>query len=63
MLNVAGKGGRILTTAKLYGGTVDSFSSVFPDLGLEIDLVENPDEPAEFRKKLTAETKAVFIEA
>ena len=63
LLNVAGKGGRILTTARFYGGTVDSFSSVFPDLGLEIDLVENPDEPAEIQKKLTAETKAIFIES
>ncbi|HBF40054.1 MAG TPA: bifunctional O-acetylhomoserine aminocarboxypropyltransferase/cysteine synthase [Firmicutes bacterium] len=63
LLNVAGKGGRILTTARLYGGTVDSFSSVFPDLGLEIDWVENPDDPAEFQNKLTSETKAVFIES
>ncbi len=62
LLNAAGKGGRILTTARLYGGTVDSFSSVFPDIGLEIDLVENSDDPSEFTKKLTADTKAIFIE-
>ncbi len=63
LLNVAGKGGRILTTARLYGGTVDSFSSVFLDLGLAVDLVENPDDPAEFQKKLTADTKGIFIES
>lgn len=63
LLNAAGKGGRILTTARLYGGTVDSFSSVFPDLGLEIDLVENPDQPEEFIRKLTSDTKAIFIES
>jgi O-acetylhomoserine (thiol)-lyase len=63
LLNAAGKGGRILTTARLYGGTVDSFSSVFSDLGIGIDLVENPDDPAEFKKKLTVDTKAVFIES
>ncbi|MDR0840992.1 MAG: aminotransferase class I/II-fold pyridoxal phosphate-dependent enzyme [Christensenellaceae bacterium] len=63
LLNAAGKGGRILTTARLYGGTVDSFTSIFPDLGLEIDIVENPDDPAEFQKKLTADTKAIFIES
>ena len=63
LLNIAGKGGRILTTARLYGGTVDSFASVFPDLGLTIDLIENPDDPAEFQKKLTAATKAIFIES
>lgn len=63
LLSVAGKGGRILTTARLYGGTVDSFGHVFPDLGVEIDIVENPDDPEEFRKKLGADTKAVFIES
>lgn len=63
LLNAAGKGGRITTTARLYGGTVDSFTTVFSDLGLEIDIVENPDDPAEFEKKLTADTKAVFIES
>ncbi len=63
LLNAAGKGGRILTTARLYGGTLDSFSSVLPDLGLLIDLVENPDDPSEFEKKLTADTKAIYIES
>lgn len=63
LLNAAGRGGRIATTARLYGGTVDSFTTVFADLGLEIDIVENPDDPAEFEKKLAADTKAVFIES
>ncbi len=63
LLNVAGKGGRILTTARLYGGTVDKFSSMFLDLGLAVDLVKNPDDTAEFQKKLTADTKAIFIES
>jgi len=36
LLNAAGKGGRILTTARLYGGTIDSFSSVFPEKGAKI---------------------------
>lgn len=63
LLNAAGKGGRITTTARLYGGTVDSFTTVFSDLGLEIDIVENPDDPAEFEKKLAADTKAIFIES
>lgn len=63
LLNAAGKDGRILTTARLYGGTVDSFSSLFPDLGLEIDIVENPDDPTEFEKKLTEDTKGIFIES
>jgi O-acetylhomoserine (thiol)-lyase len=63
LLNAAGKSGRILTTTRLYGGTVDAFNSVFPDLGLEIDIVKNPDDPIEFEKNLTADTKAIFIES
>jgi O-acetylhomoserine (thiol)-lyase len=42
LLNAAGYGGRILTTARLYGGTVDAFASIFPDIGLEVDIVANP---------------------
>ena len=63
LLNAAGKGGRILTTARLYGGTADAFTSVFPDLGLEVDIVENPDDVREFRKGLKPGTRAIFIES
>lgn len=63
LLNVAGPGGRILTTARLYGGTVDSFTTVFSDLGLKADIVEDPDNPAGFKDKLTDNTKAIFIES
>jgi len=63
LLNAAGKGGRILTTARLYGGTLDAFASVFPDLGLEIDIVENPDDPAAFERGLKDNTRAIFIES
>jgi O-acetylhomoserine (thiol)-lyase len=63
LLNAAGKNGRILTTARLYGGTLDAFASVFPDLGLEVDFVENPDDPAEFERNLKENTRAIFIES
>ncbi|MFV0414086.1 MAG: O-acetylhomoserine aminocarboxypropyltransferase/cysteine synthase family protein [Oscillospiraceae bacterium] len=63
LLSVAGKGGRILTTARLCGGTVDSFGHLLPDLGVEIDLVENPENLQEFEKWVTPETKAVFVES
>ena len=54
LLNAAGKGGRILTTARLYGGTVDSFTTLFPELGIKFDIVNNPDDTSEFRKKIKA---------
>ncbi len=63
LLNAAGKGGRILSTARLYGGTLDSYGHLLPDLGVEFDIVENPDDPSEFEKKITPDTKAIFIES
>ena len=62
LLNAAGKGGRILTTVRLYGGTVDSFEQVFDEFGIGIDIVENPDDLSEFEAKFTPDTKAVFLE-
>ncbi|MDR3254266.1 MAG: aminotransferase class V-fold PLP-dependent enzyme [Synergistaceae bacterium] len=63
LLNAAGKGGRILTTARLYGGTVDSFSHVYDDAGVGIDIVGNPDDLGEFEKLLKPGTRAIFIES
>ncbi|MDR2163345.1 MAG: aminotransferase class V-fold PLP-dependent enzyme [Clostridiales Family XIII bacterium] len=62
LLNAAGKGGRILTTARLYGGTVDSFEQIFDEYGIGVDIVENPDDISEFELKFTDDTKAVFLE-
>ncbi|MDR2610103.1 MAG: PLP-dependent transferase [Clostridiales Family XIII bacterium] len=63
LLNAAGKSGRILTTARLYGGTVDAFTSIYPDIGLNVDIVENPDDPREFERGLKENTSAIFIES
>jgi O-acetylhomoserine (thiol)-lyase len=62
LLNAAGKGGRILSTVRLYGGTVDSFDQIFDEFGIGIDVVENPDDLSEFEAKFTPGTKAVFLE-
>ncbi|MDR1965829.1 MAG: aminotransferase class V-fold PLP-dependent enzyme [Synergistaceae bacterium] len=63
LLNAAGNGGRVLTTARLYGGTVDSFSHVYPELGMGIDIVGKPDDLGEFEKGIRTDTKAVFVES
>ncbi|MDR1648662.1 MAG: aminotransferase class V-fold PLP-dependent enzyme [Synergistaceae bacterium] len=62
LLNAAGKGGRILTSVRLYGGTVDSFDQIFEDFDIGIDIVENPDDLSEFEAKFTPDTRAVFLE-
>jgi O-acetylhomoserine (thiol)-lyase len=62
LLNAAGKGGRILTTARLYGGTVDSFDQIFDEFAIGVDIVEDADDLSEFEAKITPDTKAIFVE-
>jgi O-acetylhomoserine (thiol)-lyase len=62
LLNAAGRGGRILANASLYGGTVDSFEQIFADFGIGVDMVENTDDPAAFEAGVRPDTKAIFIE-
>ena len=63
LFSVAEGGGRILTTPHLYGGTVDSFKRIYPRFGIGIDLVNDPADPEEFRRGITPETRAIFIES
>jgi O-acetylhomoserine (thiol)-lyase len=63
LLNAAGRGGRILSTARLYGGAVDAFTSIFPDLGLSADIAEDPDDVSSFARGLKDNTRAIFIES
>jgi O-acetylhomoserine (thiol)-lyase len=62
LFNVAGRGGRILSSVSLYGGTVDSFNKIFPEFGIGIDIVENPDKPEDFEKAIGPDTRAIFVE-
>ena len=63
LLNLAEGGGRILTTPRLYGGTFDSLKQIFPGLGINIDLVEDSDEPESFRQAMKEDTKGILIES
>lgn len=63
LLNVAGKGGRILTNYRLYGGTVDGFTHIFPELGVEVDIVADPDDPASYENAIVENTRAIYVES
>ncbi|WP_099204130.1 O-acetylhomoserine aminocarboxypropyltransferase/cysteine synthase family protein [Scatolibacter rhodanostii] len=63
LLNVVGGSGRILTTPRLYGGTIDSFGQVYKEFGIEVDLVEDSDSVDSFEKAIRADTKAIFVES
>lgn len=62
LLNVTGKGGRILTTANLYGGSVDCCATLLPQMGVNVDFVEKGTDVEEFAKHITENTKAIYIE-
>lgn len=63
LLNAAGRGGHILTSYHLYGGTVDAFSNIYPELGIIIDAVENADDVASWEQGIGPDTKAIFVES
>lgn len=63
LLNLAEGGGRILTTPKLYGGTFDALKKLFPNYGIEIDFVDEPDDPRAFSAQIKPDTKGILIES
>ncbi|MFZ7103234.1 MAG: homocysteine synthase [Peptococcaceae bacterium] len=61
ILNIAGAGDEIVSAGTLYGGTYNLFAITFPKLGIKTVFVD-PDDPENFRKAISAKTKAVYIE-
>lgn len=57
------RGGRILTTHQLYGGTVYNLDSLLPKFGVNVDKVKNDSDIDEFRRNIKEDTKAIFIES
>lgn len=62
LFSVAEGGGRILTTAQVYGGTFDSFNKIYPNFGITIDQVEELDDLDVWSKAIKPDTKAIFVE-
>ncbi|MDR2587458.1 MAG: aminotransferase class I/II-fold pyridoxal phosphate-dependent enzyme [Coriobacteriales bacterium] len=63
LLNAVGASGRVLSIYQLYGGTLDAFASLFPQFAVDFDAVEDPTDLTEFARRLTPETKCIFIES
>jgi O-acetylhomoserine (thiol)-lyase len=61
MLNIMGAGDEIVAASTLYGGTYTLFANTLPKWGIQTGFV-NPDDPENFRRAITARTKAVYIE-
>ena len=61
ILNLAGAGDEIVSSAGLYGGTYNLFHYTLPKIGIEVKFVEGND-PEAFRAAITDKTKAVYSE-
>lgn len=63
LLTLTEGGGRILTSPYLYGGSADSFKTVYPKFGVRFDFAKNILNPKELEKEIKPDTKAIFIES
>lgn len=65
LLNLASKGGTILASPFLYGGTIDSFDRLFPEVGVNIKLTRSVLDPKELERELseTDDVKGIFLES
>ena len=63
ILNIAEAGDHIVSSPRLYGGTYNLFHYTLPKLGITVDFVEDPDDPASWRAAVKPNTKAFFAES
>jgi O-acetylhomoserine (thiol)-lyase len=61
ILTLAREGDEILSTTRLYGGTVTLFSATLPRMGIQVEYVDS-DEADAFASRITDRTKAVYLE-
>ncbi|WP_409299354.1 O-acetylhomoserine aminocarboxypropyltransferase/cysteine synthase family protein [Peribacillus sp. SCS-26] len=61
ILNLAGAGDEIVSSASLYGGTYNLFSHTLPKYGIKVHFVDSSD-PKSLQEAITPKTKAVFAE-
>src|SRR5712691_8586638 len=61
ILNIAGAGDEIVSSASLYGGTYNLFHYTLPRLGITVRFVDSR-EPENFRAAINERTKALYTE-
>ena len=61
ILNIAGAGDEIVSSAGLYGGTYNLFHYTLPKIGIDIKFVDDAN-PEAFREGISDRTKALYAE-
>jgi O-acetylhomoserine (thiol)-lyase len=61
IITLARAGDEIVSACNLYGGTYTMFDAILPTMGITVKLVK-PEDPRNFEKAITGNTKALFVE-
>ena len=61
-LNLMDPGDEIISSTKLYGGSITQFSETFPKFDWHVRFVD-PTKPKEFQKAIRKKTKGIFVES
>jgi O-acetylhomoserine (thiol)-lyase len=61
LLNIAGAGDEVISSASLYGGTYNLFHYTLPKFGIKVHFVDSR-EPENFRAAMNERTKAIYAE-
>lgn len=62
ILNLASAGDHIVVSPRLYGGTTTLFTVTLKRLGIDVTLVDNPDDPESWQAAVQPNTKAFYGE-
>ncbi|UBH05689.1 O-acetylhomoserine (thiol)-lyase [Leucobacter sp. Psy1] len=63
ILNIAGTGDHIVSSASIYGGTYNLFKYTLAKLGIEVTFVADQDDLSEWQRAVRPNTKAFFAES
>lgn len=61
IINICERGDEIVSANNLYGGTFSQFTSILPQLGINVRMVD-PSDPANFEAAINDKTRAVYCE-
>lgn len=61
IINLAGSGDEIVSANNLYGGTYTMFTSILPQFGIKVRMVD-PVQPGNFENAISEQTRALYIE-
>jgi len=61
IINICQQGDEVVSANNLYGGTFSQFTSILPQFGITVRLVD-PSDPANFKAAINEKTKALYCE-